>query len=233
MKNFLLLFLTINILNAATNINEETREDAIIASPQRCLAPERGYIATEFFAFAFIRPDFAEAMAPAYGDPKTMQYLGNGSTRELKVVRERFSWRAQMLSLEQNPQVYAWGVITHDGVCGVAAAVLKGPGVFEVSRILLPFMQGRKQGRALLETMLNYLPDAAWEATAHPSNIASWKSQESAGFVFEKIEFVPEYNGPRIFQKRPSNTSLEGRTQIRFTYSGKTVSLAELMAQVD
>lgn len=233
MKNFLLLFLAIGILNAATDINAEDLENTVIVSPQRCLAPERGYIANEFFAFIFIRPDFAETMASAYGDSKTMKYLGDGSTLGIEEVKRWFSWRAQMLNLEQFPQVYSWGVITHDGVCGVTSAFLKEPGVFEVSRILLPFMQGRKQGRDLLEMMFNYLPEAAWKATAHPSNIASLKSQESAGFVFEKIEFVPEYNGLRIFQKRPSNTSLEGRTQIRFTYSGKTVSLAKLMEQVD
>lgn len=94
-------------------------------------------------------------------------------------------------------------------------------------------MQGRKQGRALLETMFNYLPEAAWKATAHPDNIASWKSQENAGFIFEKIEFVPKYKGLRIFQKRPSNLTLEGRTQIRFTYSGKIISLGSLMKQAD
>ncbi len=92
-------------------------------------------------------------------------------------------------------------------------------------------MQGRKQGRALLETMFNYLPEAAWKATAHPNNIASWKSQESAGFVFEKIEFVPRYKDFRIFQKRPSNVTLEGREEIYFTYSKRKVKLAILMAE--
>lgn len=85
-----MIFFAISTLGAATDINEKCQKDAVIVSPNRCLAPERGYIANEFFAFVCIRPDFAEAMAPAYGDSKTMKYLGDGSTAGIGKIREWF-----------------------------------------------------------------------------------------------------------------------------------------------
>ncbi len=123
MKNILMLFFAITVLTASQE--SAIQEKEMVVSPSRCLAPERGYIASEFFAFVCIRPDFATPMAPAYGDLNTMKYMGNGSTARIEEVREWFSWRAQRLNSEQNPQVYSWGVITRDGVCGVASAFLR------------------------------------------------------------------------------------------------------------
>jgi RimJ/RimL family protein N-acetyltransferase len=231
MKNYLVLFFAIINLSAVTSDFENDIVVKKVVSPERLIAPERGYMTSEFFACIFVRPDFAKPMASAYGDIVTMKYLGDGSTLSLKEVENRFSRRAKIINSEQNPSVYSWGVITRDGVCGVISAFFVESGVYEVSRLLLPFMQGCKQGRALLEVMFNYLPDVAWKATAHPDNIKSWKSQESAGFVFEKKAFVEEYKGPRIFQSRPSNYTLEGRETFFLPYSNRYVSLASLMAQ--
>jgi hypothetical protein len=228
---FFLLFLTITgFLNASgtTDAEMQEKQKLTVVSPERLLTPERGYIANEYFTFVYIRPDFAAAMASIFADSEIMKYMCAGETKNALTVKEETEWKTE----NQEREGYFWAVINCDGICGVTFAYLtETDGVLEVARIFSRTMQGKKQGRALFDTMFSYLPDASWKVTSHPKNIASWKSQESADFIYQKTEYVEDYQGDRKFYARPSNTELEGREKFRFSYSGKVCSFAELMTE--
>ena len=90
MKIFLLFLTTIGFLNASGTSVEETTEltkVTKIVSPERWLTPERGYIANEYFAFAYIRPNFVDSIAPIFADQEIMKYLGDGKTYTALEVR--------------------------------------------------------------------------------------------------------------------------------------------------
>ncbi len=180
-----------------------------------------------------IQPDFAEAMASAYGDPVTMKYYGKGQTVDVNEVRKRFEKQAKLQNSEQDPTSHGWGVITHEGVSGVVFAYKprscsKTKKELEVARILVPIVQGRGLGGAVLEAVFECIPDAGWRAKSDPGNIASWKSRENVGFTHLETKFDKQDGAIRRFDQRPSNNEIEGRMQIRFSYSGNTVSLASL-----
>ncbi len=230
MKIFLLFLTTIGFLNASGTIAEETTELTKltkIVSPERWLTPERGYIANEYFAFVYIRPDFVDSIAPIFADQEIMKYLGDGKTYTALEVRRHTERKVK----NQERHGYYWAIISHEGVCGIASVFsIEGSSRLGIARVLSSSMKGCKQGRALFETIFNYLPHTSWEVTSDPRNIASWKSQESAGFIYQKTEYVEDYQGDRKFYARPSNTELEGREKFRFSYSGKVCSFAELMS---
>ena len=236
MKKLLTLLAAVNFLNASNDINANSeinnQKRSLVVSPGRPLNPERGYIPDNYFTLLFRRPDFADSLAPTYADPNLMKYLGNGGTLGLKALRDRFSKTAAMLFNEQNLKSFYWVVVTrNEGVCGVVTAFpTETEGVLEVSFLLSNAMQGRRQSRYLLEAMFNYLSRNVWKATAHPENIASCKSLESAGFVYNKTEYVSDYNGPRNFYSRTSNAQHENKEVIYFTYSGRRVPLSVLLA---
>jgi hypothetical protein len=90
MKIFLLFLITFCFLNASRASTEEETElpkSTIIVSPERWLTPERGYIASKYFAFAYIRPDFVDSIAPIFADSEIMKYLGDGKTYTALEVR--------------------------------------------------------------------------------------------------------------------------------------------------
>lgn len=231
MKIFLLFLTTIGFLNASGTTAEETTELTKltkIVSPERLLTPERGYIANEYFSFVYIRPDFAPAMAPVYTEPKTMRtYFGTEETFSEHMVKQMFEQKAK----KQEMGEYNWCIINRSALCGlIYVYATETKGVLAPSRLLLSSIRGCKQGRALLETIFNYLPDASWYASSFLSNVASWKSQENAGFIYLTTEYAEEYKESMKFYTRPSNTELEGREKFRFSYSGKVCSFAELMS---
>jgi RimJ/RimL family protein N-acetyltransferase len=230
MKIFLLFLTTIGFLNASGATADETTELAKltkIVSPERLLTPERGYIANEYFAFVYIRPDFVDSIAPIFADQEIMKYLGDGKTYTTPEVRGHTERKVK----NQERHGYYWAIISHEGVCGIASVFsIEGSSRLGIARVLSSNMKGCKQGRALFETIFNYLPDTSWEVTSDPRNIASWKSQESSGFIYQKTEYVEDYQGDRKFYARPSNTELEGSEKFSFSYSGKVCSFAELMS---
>ena len=193
----------------------------------------RDEILDERFKMVRIQPDFAEAMASAYGDPLTMKYYGKGQTVDVNEVRKRFEKQAKLQNSEQDPTSHGWEVITHEGVSGVVFAYKprscsKTKKELEVARILVPIVQGRGLGGAVLEAVFECIPDAGWRAKSDPGNIASWKSRENVGFTHLETKFDKQDGAIRRFDQRPSNNEIEGRMQIRFSYSGNTVSLASL-----
>ncbi len=197
-------------------------------SPTNC-----GEIVDERFKMVPIQPDFAEPMASAYGCPETMKYYGRGQILDVNEVRKRFEKQAQQQNSEQEPTSRGWGIITHEGVCGVVFAYKprscsKTKKELEIARILVPAAQGRGLGGAVLEAVFEYIPDAGWRAKSDPKNVASWKSRKNVGFVLVETKFDKQDGAPRRFEQRLSNNEIEGRTQIRFSYSGDIFSLASL-----
>ena len=95
-------------------------------------------------------------------------------------------------------------------------------------RILVPAVQGHGLGGAVLEAVFEYIPDATWRAKSDPENVASWKSREKVGFTHVETKFDKQDRAIRRFDQRPSNNEIEGKTQIRFSYSGDIFSLASL-----
>ena len=161
-----------------------------------------------------------------------MKYLGTSATLSVDQVRARFSMRAAMLFNEQNLKSYYWVVLTRDGICGVVTAfATRTEGVLETSTLLSAGMQGKRLSKHLREALFRYLPGISWVATADPRNEPSWRSQESVGFVHQKTERVDAYDADRKYYSRPSNDQLEGREVIYFTYSGRRISLAALLAE--
>lgn len=227
---FLLLFLaTLHAASDESNPQENVEQRVVISSPERCLAPERGYIACDKFLMLFVRPYFASAMYSTYADPDVMQYLDNGSTYESSHVNQQFLTRAkEMLSSNEAP--YYWCIIGREGIYGIANVwpVEEKPGTLEVARMLTKTAQNKKFGSHIFELLFSHFSNHSWYVTSHPDNKLSQRSQENAGFVYQKTEHVEQYNGLRNFYERPSNAELEGRKKIRFTYSGKVVSLGEL-----
>lgn len=210
------------------------QEDKVVKkpSPQPHLTPERGCILKENFALLFMREAFAYLMASSYSDPKVMKYCGNGETVNLKHIKHRFSSRAAILFNDQILKSHYWVVVTRDGICGAVTAFDTGiENVLEASFLLAPSMQGRKQSKYLLETMFEYLPNVSWKATAHSKNVPSYKSLESAGFICQQTKYVAAYNAIRKYYSRQSNEQIENKAMIRFTYSGKYVSLADLLSE--
>ena len=185
------------------------------------------------FVMLPIQPAFAEPMTTAYGCPETMKYYGKGHTQEVEEVRRRFEKQAQERNAKQTPTSKSWGVITAEGLSGVvftypSKANKKDKKVLEVSRILVPAAQGHGLGGAVLNSVFKAIPDASWRAKSGPENFASWKSRENVGFTHLETKFDKQDDAIRRFDQRPSNNEIEGRTQIRFSYSGNTVSLAIL-----
>lgn len=80
----------------------------------------------------------------------------------------------------------------------------------------------------MLEAVFEYTPDATWRAKSDLENVASWKSREKVGFTHVETKFDKQDRAIRRFDQRPSNNEIEGRTQIRFSYSGDIFSLASL-----
>ena len=80
----------------------------------------------------------------------------------------------------------------------------------------------------MLEAVFEYIPDATWRAKSDPENVASWKSREKVGFTHVETKFDKQDRAIRRFDQRPSNNEIEGKTQIRFSYSGDIFSLASL-----
>ena len=140
-----------------------------------------------------------------------------------------------MLAKEQNLESYHWCVVSRDGVCGFVEVYPTHPktvGRLQFFRLFMPFMQGRGQGASLFEAVFGFLPDVSWEATAHPNNFPSLKTQARAGFVCKKTAFVEEYDALRRFSYRPSNNDLEGQEKVRFSYSGREVRISDLAMEV-
>ena len=206
----------------------ETPNTSPSVSPPNC-----GEIVDERFKMVPIQPDFAEPMASAYGCPITMKYYGKGQTVDVNEVRKRFEKQARLQNSEQDPTSRGWGIITHEGVSGVVFAYKPRPcsktkKELEVARILVPAVQGHGLGGAVLEAVFEYIPDATWRAKSDPENVASWKSREKVGFTHVGTKFDKQDRAIRRFDQRPSNNEIEGRTQIRFSYSGDIFSLASL-----
>jgi RimJ/RimL family protein N-acetyltransferase len=231
MLKYLAMLLILNFLNAADDMNDDSLR-VVVVSPERTLVPERGCICESNFALLFMKPEYADSLATTYADPNVMKYLGTGATLSLDQVRARFSMRATMMFSEQNLKSYYWVVITQGRICGVVTAFATGTeGVLETSTLLSTNMQGKKLSKHLRDAVFRYLPGISWVATADPRNEPSWRSQESAGFVHQKTEYVASYNAFRKYYSRPSNDQLEGREVICFTYSGRRVTLANLLAE--
>lgn len=231
MLKYLTILLVLNFLNAADGIADDARM-AIVVSPERTLAPERGCICDSNFALLFIKPEYADPLATTYADSKVMKYLGNGSTLDIGQVRARFSMRAAMLFSEQNLKSYYWVVLTRDGICGVVTAfATRTEGVLETSTLLSADMQGKRLSKHLREAVFRYLPGISWVATADPRNLPSWRSLESVGFVHQETKYVENYDAFRKYYGRPSSDQIENREVIHFTYSGRRVPLAALLAE--
>ncbi|MDP3372433.1 MAG: GNAT family protein [Candidatus Paracaedibacteraceae bacterium] len=207
------------------------KQQTLIVSPEPLLASERGYIAFEHFMLVPIRPSFAKGLLPIYADPETMKYFTpTAETFEFSDIQYDTLDKAKAFQ-QQIPNCYAWGVINENGIYGTIYArrvmCSQGKSTYEVSRALQPAMQGRKQGSILLKAMFDYLPDVSWKGTVNAKNITSWKSEENAGFVFDR-SYEEKGNIMKVY-KRQSNYELEGNEKIHFTYSNKTMPLIDLI----
>lgn len=223
MKKYIVFLFFIHFLNGATT------DKQVIVSPERPIPPTRHYVPTPYFVLVLSHPDYAEPMQAAYVNPNTMKYMSDGKTYSAEEVRRYFLGRAKEMQSIQNLKDFHWTIISHHGISGaISSWAEEEENTMEVARLLLPSLQGKGQGSALFEALFAYLPDQSWKVTSHPDNVASWKSQESAGFVLQKIEYVAEYKGPRKFYTRLSNNALEGREKVHFTYSGAEISLNDL-----
>lgn len=232
MKYFLAFILVIHILHGAQDDseNDQSTKSCVISSPEYCLAPECGYVACDKFIMLFARPSLAPALYSTYADHEVMKYLGKGNTHTPEQVDQRFLRRAQEM-LNNNDAPYYWCIISREGICGVANVwpMNENPEMIEIARMLTQTSQNKKFGLRIFELLFDHFSDRSWYVTSHPNNTPSKKSQESAGFIYQKTEYVEEYNGFRNFYERPSNDEIESREKIRFTYSSKIVSLHDLM----
>lgn len=203
-----------------------------VEAPHRSRTPMPGYISFDQFFIIPMRLEFFEKMTSFFSDPKTMQYYTTSaeiwSTYDVKT---RYNIEIKDMHLSQKPDSFIWAVVNQNGIYGQISACLveltKSEAIYSAARILSPDMQGKKQGKQLLQAMFDYLPDATWQGTVDVNNVASWKSEEAAGFVFQHTY---EEGGCTIKKyKRSSNDTLEANKKIRFTYSGKVAKLSDLM----
>lgn len=250
MYRLLALFFIMHGLHASTpsQLFEREIEDELLECIYSSLPPKRyetpntspsvsppncSEIVDERFMLSPVQQNFIPEVAAILKNRKVMKFYGTGRPIGLKEVEGRIKRLERQLHSEQNPTSRGWVIMTREGVCGVIftyPSKLSSPTqqVSEIARILAPSVQGKGLGSAVLNVLFDDFPDIAWSGKSHPQNIASRKSRENVGFTYVETKYDEQDRAIRRFDQRPSNNEIEGRTQIRFSYSGDIVSLASL-----
>jgi RimJ/RimL family protein N-acetyltransferase len=172
------------------------------------LASVRFEISGHHFSLIPLRSDYSSALAPIYGDKKTMKYFFTGRTFNFNEVHAMFEENSRAINFDKNPTNYYWAVLIRDMLCGVISmTATETPGEFEITRLLDKKVQKFRIGTAIFHALFQYFEHFSWEVTAHPDNLPSLASQKSAGFKQLRSCYVPG-KGLRIISRRRSNARL-------------------------
>lgn len=193
------------------------------------LVEERNLIKAENFTLMCVRPSMVDDVAPTVGDKETMKLYGDGSVWPKDRLEQSFYRRAISMFNKATVPDYIWAIATKEGICGLVMAI-KRDDEYEITYILDKKVHGRGLAQKAVEKVLHFLPEHAFQATAHPDNVASCKVLTNACFKLLKTEMHLKYHALRNYYARPSEDSLENEEFIYFTYSRQEIRL-KLLSQ--